>query len=75
VDDVDRAAEDHAQKRDRPSLLGEDRRARDVELDLRLGGQLAELIGPERNEGRARGEEARDLAQRRVQLGLLGVGM
>jgi hypothetical protein len=46
-----------------------------VELDLRLGGELAELIGPERIERRARGEEARDLAQRRVQLYLLGFGM
>jgi hypothetical protein len=38
-----------------------------VELDLGLRRQLAELLGRERIERRARREEARDLAQRRVQ--------
>ena len=45
VDDVDRPRMDHAQERDRPAVLGQDRRARHVELDLGLRGELAELLG------------------------------
>jgi hypothetical protein len=46
-----------------------------VELDLGLRRQLAQLLGPERVERRARGEEASDLAQCRVQRGPLDVVM
>jgi hypothetical protein len=38
-----------------------------VKLDLGLRGQLAELVGRQPVERRPRGQEARDLAQRRVQ--------
>jgi hypothetical protein len=45
VNDVDRPRVDHAQERDRPAVLGQDRGARDVELDLGLRRDLAELLG------------------------------
>jgi transposase InsO family protein len=67
VDDVDRATVDNAQERDRPAVLGQDRRAGKEELDLGLSGELTQLFGREAVERRPRGEEARDLAQRRVQ--------
>ena len=75
VTDVDRAAVDNAQERDRSAVLGEDRRAGQVELDLGLRGQLAELLRPERVERRPRSKEARDLAQRRVQRKSLDLDM
>jgi hypothetical protein len=62
---------DHAQKRDRAAVLGEDRGTRDVELELSLRRELAQLLGRQRVERRARGQESRDLAQRRVQRDLL----
>ena len=71
VADVDRAGVDHAQERDRAAILGEDRRTRQEELDLGLGGELAQLVVAQRVERGPRGQEARDLAQRRVQLDLL----
>jgi hypothetical protein len=46
-----------------------------VELDLGLRGQLAELVGPERIEWRARGEKPCDLAQCRVQRKPLDVAL
>jgi hypothetical protein len=58
---------DHAQERDRAAVLGQDRRAGQEELDLGLGGELAQLVVPERVERGPCGQEARDLAQRRVQ--------
>jgi len=67
VGDVDRPAVDDAQERDRAAVLGQDRRAREEELDLGMRRKLAELLGRQRVEGSPRGEEARDLAQRRVQ--------
>jgi hypothetical protein len=71
VRDVDGAAEDHAQERDGAAVLGEDHLPRGIELDLRLGDDLAELLGGESVERRPLGEEARDLAQPGFQLDLL----
>jgi hypothetical protein len=71
VDDVDRAAVDYAQERDGTAVLGEDRRAGQEELDLGLRRELTQLLGCQRVERRARDQEARDLAQRRVQRGPL----
>jgi hypothetical protein len=67
VDDVHRARVDHAQERDRSAVLGQDRRAGEEELDLGLRGELAQLFRAERVERSSCGQEARDLAQRRVQ--------
>jgi hypothetical protein len=43
-----------------------------MELDLRLGDHIAELLGGETVERRPLGEEPRDLAQAGFQLDLLG---
>ncbi|MBV9414580.1 MAG: hypothetical protein JO363_06340 [Solirubrobacterales bacterium] len=67
VGEVDRPAVDDAQERDRATVLGQDRRAGEEELDLGVRRNLAELLWRQRVEGCPRGEEARDLAQRRVQ--------
>ena len=75
MDDVDRARVDHAQERDGTPVLGEDRRSGQVELDLGLGGQLAELVGSERVKRRPRSKEPCDLAQRRVQIWPLEIVM
>jgi hypothetical protein len=66
---------DHAQERDGSPILGQDRRSGQVELDLGLGCQLAELVRPECVERRPRGKEPCDLAQRRVQLWTLDIVM
>jgi len=67
VDDVDRAAVDHAQERHGAAVLRDDRRAGDEELDLGLRRELAQLFWAQRIERGPCGQEARDLAQRRVQ--------
>jgi hypothetical protein len=67
VDDVDSARVDDAQERDRTAVLGQDRRAGQEELDLGLRGDLAQLLGAQRIERSPCGQEARNLAQRRVQ--------
>jgi hypothetical protein len=46
-----------------------------VKLDLGLRGQLAEFVGSQPVERRSRRQEARDLAQRRVQRRPLGVDL
>jgi hypothetical protein len=61
---------DHAQERDRTAVLGQDHGAREIELDRRLRRDLRELLARERVEWRPLGEEARDLAQARVQFAL-----
>jgi hypothetical protein len=44
VRDVDGAAVDYTQERDRPAVLGQDHRALEIELDRRLRGDLGELL-------------------------------
>jgi hypothetical protein len=66
---------DHPKEGDGTAVLGQDRRTRDVELDFGLRGQLTQLVRTERVERRPRREEARDLAQRRVQRSPLVVGL
>jgi hypothetical protein len=53
---------DHAQERDGAAVLGQNRRAGQEELDLGLGGELAQLVVAQRIERGPCGQEARDLA-------------
>src|SRR4051794_30789069 len=64
--DIDLAAVDHAQKRDRTAVLAQDHGPGEVELELGLGHYFSQLLGRERVERGALGEKARDLAQSRV---------
>jgi hypothetical protein len=66
---------DDAQERDRAPVLGQDRCAGEVELDLGLRCDLAQLFRGQRVERWALGQEARDLAQSGVQLELLFLTM
>jgi hypothetical protein len=61
---------DHAQERHRAAVLTEDDRAGEVELDLRLLGDLAQFLRRKRFERRPLREEARDLSYSGVQLDL-----
>jgi hypothetical protein len=70
VRDVDAAAMDHAQERDRPGVLGQDHRTAQVKLDRRLRRDLRQLGRRQRGERLALSEEAGDLTQTGVQVSL-----
>jgi hypothetical protein len=61
--DVNAAAVNHPEERDGPAVLAEDHGAGGVELELRLGDHLSQLLGGERIERRPQREESSNLAQ------------
>ena len=63
MDDIDGPGVDHAQERDRASVLGQDHLAARVELELGVDHELTELLRREGVKRRPQRQEPRDLAE------------